>query len=43
LGEKFVNLGKMEREDAKLLKRVFSHFAKKLRTGKPGGKLLEML
>jgi hypothetical protein len=33
----------MEKEDAKLLERVFSHFAKKLRMGKSDGKLLEML
>jgi hypothetical protein len=33
----------MEREDAKLLERTFSHFAKKLRIGKPDGKPLEIL
>jgi hypothetical protein len=33
----------MGREDVKLLERVFSHFAKKLRMGKPNDKLLEML
>jgi hypothetical protein len=33
----------MGREDAKLLERVFSYFTKKLRMGKPDGKLLEML
>jgi hypothetical protein len=33
----------MGREDAKLLERAFSHFVKKLRMRKPGGKLLEML
>jgi hypothetical protein len=33
----------MRREDTKLLERVFSHFAKKLRMRKPDGKLLEML
>jgi hypothetical protein len=32
----------MGREDAKLLERVFSYFAKKLRIGKPDGKLLEI-
>jgi hypothetical protein len=36
-------LGKIGREDAKLLERVFSHFTKKLRMKKPDGKLLEML
>ena len=33
----------MEREDAKLLERVFSYFAKILRMEKPDDKLLEML
>jgi hypothetical protein len=33
----------MRREDAKLLEMIFSHFAKKLKMGKPDGKLLEML
>jgi hypothetical protein len=33
----------MGREDVKLLERIFSRFAKKLRMEKPDGKLLEML
>ena len=33
----------MGREDVKLLERVFSYYAKKLRMGKLDGKLLEML
>jgi hypothetical protein len=33
----------MRREDAKLLEMIFSHFTKKLRMGKPDGKLLQML
>jgi len=32
----FVRLGKMGREDAKLLERVFSYFAKKNKDGKAG-------
>jgi hypothetical protein len=33
----------MGRNDVKLLEMGFSQFAKKLRMGKPDGKLLEML
>jgi len=33
----------MEKEDAKLLERVLSYFAKKIKMGKPDDKLLEML
>jgi hypothetical protein len=33
----------MGKEDAKLLERAFSYFAKKLRIGKPDCKQLEML
>jgi hypothetical protein len=43
LGRIFAKLGEMGREDAKLLKRIFSHFTKKLRMRKPDDKLLEML
>jgi hypothetical protein len=43
LGENFANLVKIGKEDAKLLKRIFSHFAKKLRKEKSDSKLLEML
>jgi hypothetical protein len=42
-GEIFAKLGKMGREDSKLLEIIFSYFAKKLRMGKPDDKLLEML
>jgi hypothetical protein len=42
-GEVFVKLGKMGREDAKLLEKVFSHFTKQLRMKKPDDKLLEIL
>jgi hypothetical protein len=33
----------MGRDDVRLLEMVLSHFAKKLRMGKPDGKPLEML
>ena len=34
-------LEKTGREDAKLLKKIFFYFAKKIRMGKPDDKLLE--
>jgi hypothetical protein len=43
LGDQFAKLGKMGKEDVKLLELVFSRFVKKIRIGKPDGKLLEML